>query len=68
VCDRWSRGASGGQLATGMGVTAALKQKRSKRAANSLPVSGEGHSFEAATQSRNGTAFTTLSPASKVRS
>jgi len=44
------------------------RRNRSKTAASSFPVSGDGHSFDAATQSFSGTGRATPSPASKVRS
>src|SRR5262249_9106084 len=51
-----------------IGRTDRLKQNRSKSAESSLPVSGLGHSFEAATHSFRGTGRATPSPASKTRS
>ena len=50
-----------------IGRTALRNRNRSSSAVSSLPVSGEGHSFEAATQSRSGTGTDTPS-FSNVRS
>ena len=57
-----------GPLTVTIGRTAFRRTKRSKRAASSLPVSGLGHSFDAATHSLRGTLTTVPSPTSKVRS
>jgi len=51
-----------------MGDTAARSRKRSNRADNSSPVSGEGHSLLAATHSFRGTGRATPSPRSNVPS